>query len=170
MNGTSGNKTLLIATGIVIVFLAGFFIWISYHTAQKENAPVENTKSIVPVLASDLYPLYAGASWGAPYAETLELSTTTVSGVGIKSVSVNGTMDPGSVFSPFEKYYKNKLESAGWKNDTYLEAGGPMGEQTGYRKESKLIIVRDSTVFHVVTDTAPSECPCDVTLALFSAD
>ena len=157
MNKTRNYKTfvILIAGGIVIL-MSGFYLCMKYRNTPK--------------LAQDLYPIYRNAEWNAPKSEELELSTTTVSGVGVSSVPVTNTMDPGSVFSPFEKYYKQKLESTGWKTDMYLEAGGPMGGQTGYRKAGKLIVLRFSTIFHTVTNTAPSECPCDVTLSLFSAD
>jgi len=160
------NKTLWAIVIIIIILAGGFYLWTMYKSAPAVvNVPIQT-----PQLAADLSPLYSGAVWNAPHAETLELSTTTASGVGTESVSVNNTMDPGSVFSPFEKYYADKLSALGYKTDIYLEAGGPMGGQTGYRKGDNLIVLRFKTVFHVVTNTAPSQCPCDVTLSLFSAN
>lgn len=160
------NNTLWAIIIIIIILAGGFYVWTTHKSAPIET----NVPTQTPQLSSDLSPLYSGAVWNAPHAEMLELSTTTVSGVGAESVSVNNTMDPGSVFSPFGKYYADKLTALGYKTDIYLEAGGPMGGQTGYRKDGKLIVLRFKTVFHVVTNTAPSQCPCDVTLSLFSAN
>jgi hypothetical protein len=77
-------------------------------------------------------------------------------------------MDPGSIFTPFDNYYASKLAALGWQVDNAVAAGGHTGGQTGYRKDGKLILINFDIVYHTVTDTAPSECPCDVTLSLFS--
>ena len=120
-------------------------------------------------LNKDLYPLFSGAHWEVPKAESVTISTSTYSGVSVSSLSIIPTMDPGSVFTPFERYYDNHLKALGWKVDNYLAAGGHVGGQTGYRKADELILVRYNILYHTVSNTAPSECPCDVTLSLFSS-
>jgi len=119
-------------------------------------------------LSQVLYPLYSDANWEVPKAETVTIGTSTYSGASVSSVPVTGTMDPGSIFTPFLNYYDSKLKALGWKVDNYLAAGGHVGGQTGYRKADGLILVRFSFLYHTVAEAAPSECPCDVTFSLFS--
>jgi len=160
------NKRPVLSIVALLLALAAvgvLFLW------TRTGAPSEVPSIVVSQLSQDLYPLYDKTEWNAPVAETFTISTSTYSGASISSVPVLNTMDPGSVFSPFQKYYDKSLKALGWKVDNYMEAGGPMGGQTGYRKNNELILVRFSTVFHTVTNTAPSECPCDVSLSLFSA-
>lgn len=156
------NKTTWILIAIGITLVGVYFVW--PHTLPNEL----NTQSTLS-LNQDLYPLFSSAEWNVPVHEEIEFGTTTVPGVEVSSVPVMDTMSPASYFAPFESFYAEKLSTLGWKIDNSLAAGGPMGGQTGYRKAGELIILRYRTVFHTVTDTAPSECPCDVTLTLFSA-
>jgi len=121
-------------------------------------------------LTEDLYPLYSNAHWEVPKAEVATISTSTYSGVSVSSLSIMPTMDPGSVFTPFERYYDSKLKALGWKVDNYLAAGGHVGGQTGYRKDGAVILTRFQIVYLSVPKNAPSECPCDVTLSLFSGN
>ena len=121
-----------------------------------------------PTLASAVYPLYGGVSWSASAVESFMIGSTTYSGASITSAPVTGTMDPRSAFTPFETYYAEKLRALGYMVDNRLAAGGHTGGQIAYQKESSLILTRFSIVYHAVPANAPSECPCDVTLSLFS--
>ncbi len=143
-----------------IVFIALLVVGMWWYQAQES---VDQS-----TLSPDLYPLYEAVEWGVPRVEEVAFGTTTLSGVEIVSHAVKNTMNPASVFMPFEEYYTEKLAALGWEVDTQLAAGGPMGGQTGYRKGEDIIFTRFNTLFHIVSDTAPSECPCDVTLSLFS--
>ena len=142
-----------------------------------ESVPVTNPVSAEsaqfsithPTLSQDLYPLYSGASWGAPAAESFVIGTTTYSGASVASAATTGTMNPGSVFTPFQNYYDQKLKALGWKVANDLAAGGHVGGQTGYRKDGAVILTRFNIVYHTTPANAPSECPCDVTLSLFSS-
>lgn len=130
-----------------------------------ESAPFQ----IVPApLSQDLYPLYDKVDWGAPEKEYFTIGSTTYIGTTVISETVTGTTDPASIFSPFEKYYADKLRSLGWKVDNAMAAGGHVGGQTGYRKGNELALVRFRILYHTVTETAPSSCPCDVMVSLFS--
>ncbi|MGD0328087.1 MAG: hypothetical protein ABSB00_00005 [Minisyncoccia bacterium] len=131
---------------------------------STESAPFQ----IVPPLSQALYPLYSKVDWSTPRAETFTISTSSYSGTSISSTPITDTMDPGSIFTPFENYYTTKLAGLGWKVDNYLAAGGHTGGQTGYRKAGELVLTRFSILYHIVSSTSPSECPCDVTLSLFS--
>ncbi len=121
-----------------------------------------------PMPSSDAYPLYSGASWDAPVVETFVIGSTTYSGASVTSSSVTGTMDSGSVFTPFETYYAKKLRALGYTVDNELAAGGHTGGQTAYQKGSSLILTRFNIIYHTIPANAPSECPCDVTLSVFS--
>jgi hypothetical protein len=143
---------------LVIVLAAGYFFF-----PFRASAPAAS-----PRLTDDLYPLYGGVAWQAPQNATQRIGDTTLRGVGVISQPVTGTMDPSSVFSPFERIYDAQLKSLGWKVDNAFAAGGHTGGETGYRKGSEVALVGFTIVYHTVSDTSPSECPCDVTLALFS--
>lgn len=157
---------VVVVAFIIVALGVGLYAWMAHTSAP---APAESvTSNSPPTLNQVLYPLYSGANWEAPKAETVTIGTSTYSGVSVSSLVVMPTMDPGSIFTPFERYYDNKLKSLGWKIDNYLAAGGHTGGQTGYRNAGELILVRFFILYHAVTETAPSECPCDVTLSLFS--
>ncbi len=121
-----------------------------------------------PVLSSDIYPLYGGADWNKPQVERFTIGTTTYSGASVASVPVIATMNPSAVFTPFENYYAQKLRSLGYAVDNQLAAGGHTGGQTAYRRGSSLVLTRFSIVYRTVPTNAPSECPCDVTVSVFS--
>jgi hypothetical protein len=78
-------------------------------------------------------------------------------------------MDPGSAITPFEEYYQLKLSALGWTEANDLAAGGHVGGQTGYRKDGAVILIRFHIDYENQPANAPSECPCMVTLSLFSA-
>jgi len=121
-----------------------------------------------PALSSDLYPLYNPLKWSEPQFEKLLIGTTSYSGASITSAPVTNTMDPGSIFNPFDQYYDQKLKAVGWQVANDLAAGGHIGGQTGYRKGAALILIRFQINYYMRPENAPSECPCDVTLSLFS--
>lgn len=121
-----------------------------------------------PDLVADLFPLYPDANWSKSQVESFLIGTTTYSGASITSAPIDAGMDPGSVIAPFENYYAKLLKERGWRIAHDLAAGGHVGGQTGYRKEDSVILTRFSIEYHLKPDNAPSECPCDVTLSLFS--
>ncbi|MDE1925117.1 MAG: hypothetical protein KGH79_02970 [Patescibacteria group bacterium] len=141
-----------------------------------ESVPITNAISAEsaqfsithPTLSADLYPLYGRVDWSASEVESFIIGTTSYSGASITSAAVADTMDPGSVFTPFERYYDQKLKSIGWRVANDLAAGGHVGGQTGYRKGGAVILTRFQIVYHTAPENAPSECPCDVMLSLFS--
>lgn len=124
--------------------------------------------SVQPTLLGDIYPLYSAVQWDEPTTESFLIGTSTYSGASITSTPVVNTMDPGSVFTPFEKYYEQKLKALGWAVANDLAAGGHVGGQTGYRKGGEVILTRFHIDYRTIPSNAPSECPCDVTLSLFS--
>jgi hypothetical protein len=132
---------------------------------SAESAPFTITH---PVLAADLYPLYAPADWGASEAEQFTIGTTSYSGARVVAAPIAASNDPGSIITPFEKYYDAKLKARGWTIANDLAAGGHVGGQTGYRKGGEVVLVRFAIQYDVVPQNAPSECPCSVTLSLFS--
>lgn len=134
-------------------------------TISSESAPFSITH---PTLSADLYPLYNRADWNASEVEHFIIGTTSYSGTNITSVTVTNTMNPGSIFTPFERYYDQKLKALGWQVANDLAAGGHVGGQTGYRKDGAVILTRFQITYHTRPENAPSECPCDVTLSLFS--
>lgn len=121
-----------------------------------------------PKLSADIAPLYSPADWNATEAETFIIGTTTYSGTSISSSPIAAEMDPGSIFTPFERYYDKKLKALGWETANDLAAGGHVGGQNGYRKNGDIILTRFHIDYHNKPENAPSECPCDVTLSLFS--
>lgn len=121
-----------------------------------------------PKLSNDVYPLYGGVDWNKPQVERFTIGTTTYSGASVASVPVTATMNPATVFTPFENYYAQTLRSLGYVVDNQLAAGGHTGGQTAYRKGHSLILTRFNIVYHAVPANAPSECPCDVTVSVFS--
>lgn len=122
-----------------------------------------------PELPADVLPLYDGVQWNKSEVEEFVLGTTTYSGTSVTSAPVTATMNPSAVFTPFENYYEQKLRALGYAVDNLLAAGGHTGGQTAYRKGSSLVLTRFSIVYRTVPANAPSECPCDVTVSLFSS-
>ncbi len=158
------RATISVLLLLVLLAVGGLYFWI--QTRAPAKVPVATSDV---TLNQDLYPLYSGVSWGAPAAESFLISTTTYTGVSIASVPVTNTMDPASIFTPFESYYDQKLKALGWSIANELAAGGHVGGQTGYRKEGQVVLTRFHIDYHNVPSNAPSECPCDVTLSLFSS-
>ncbi len=123
-----------------------------------------------PPLSSVLSPLYAGADWNGTETEEVAIGQSSYSGTSIESAPLDAGMDPGAVIAPFEAYYAKRLASLGWRVANDLAAGGHMGGQTGYRRGGAIILVRFGIGYAQHPANAPSECPCTVTLSLFSSD
>lgn len=123
-----------------------------------------------PKLHTDLYPLYGGVEWDVPEAETVTVGAAAYEGASVSSFAIPAGMDPASIFMPFERYYENKLQASGWTVANDLAAGGHVGGQTGYRKGESIMLTRFHIEYHTAPADAPSECPCDVTLSLFSTE
>lgn len=123
-----------------------------------------------PKLLTDLSPLYSGVTWKATEVESFLIGTTTYKGASVTSWPVFDTTNPSEIFTPFEKYYDKKLKALGWTVANNLAAGGHVGGQTGYQKDGKTILTRFQINYKTRPENAPSECPCDVTLSLFSSD
>lgn len=144
---------------LMVVLLAGWYL-----RPTPANAPT------AAYLSQDLYPLYDKVSWNAPVTESIFIGTSTYTGASVTSSVVENTMDPGSVFTPFEQYYDKKLKALGWSVANDLAAGGHVGGQTGYRKGESVILTGFRINYRIVSTSSPSECPCDVSLSLFSTE
>ncbi len=116
-------------------------------------------------LNADAYPLYKGIQWGAESAKVYEKK---FSGYQVTSAPIVDITDLSAVSMPFDSYYKNKLESAGWKVDNALAAGGPGASITGYKKGSDYIIASYTTKFKAGGVNEPGQCPCDISFSVFS--
>lgn len=158
------RRALLFVVFVALV-IAGMLLWL--HPAHAPGT--SSTASSTPALSSAVYPLYDNTSWGQPARESITIGTTTLAGVNVKSATIDAGMNPSAIFTPFENYYAQKLSGAGWSVDNQLAAGGHTGGQTGYRKDAELILTRFSIDYQNKPANAPSECPCTVTLSLFSA-
>jgi hypothetical protein len=153
---------------VIIIVLAAAWAW--WPRPSTDETSIENAPSTIthPELNAILYPLYSGADWDKPQTESVVIGTTTYAGASVASASVSAGSDPASVFTPFEQYYEKKLQAAGWTIADDLAAGGHVGGQAGYRKGGDIVLTRFHIDYHTAPENAPSECPCDVTLSLFS--
>lgn len=156
----------------VIIVAIGMVAWglqySQYPRSSKNIATVPAREIPAPQLSADLYPLYADAQWNAPGAESFMVGTTSYSGTSITSDPLSAGMNPGTVITPFDAYYDKKLKALGWRIANDLAAGGHVGGQTGYRKGTEIILTRFQIDYQTKPENAPTECPCTVTLSLFS--
>jgi hypothetical protein len=157
-------RTYLFCSGLLVLVaaLALVSLWPERHAAPTSESDSQTQ------LLSDLYPLYANAVWSTSQPESFTVGTTTYTGESITSSSIHASMDPGSVFTPFQSYYDQKLRALGWHVANDLAAGGHVGGQSGYRKGSNVILLRFHIDYQDAPTDAPSTCPCDVALSLFS--
>jgi hypothetical protein len=116
-------------------------------------------------LNSAVYPLYSEVTWPAPYFAT----RSGLSGIETHVLAAHDTMDISSVTGAFSSYYMQKLAADGWNKDISREAGGPGSSVEAYEKNGEHILVMFSSVFKNKPADAPEQCPCDVTLTLFSS-
>lgn len=133
-----------------------------------EFAPCPTTAT--SSLNADVYPLYSGASWQAATAATTDFSTTTSRGYKITSTPSATTSDISSVTTSFTNYYDKKLKAAGWSEDISLDADGPGASQRVYKKGAGVISISFSTNFLGTQPNAPVQCPCIVSLSIFSSN
>ncbi len=149
------KKILVIAGSAVIVFLVALTL---LGLKNKAVAPVLGN------LPADVYPLYSGATWSEVQPKTFEKLT----GYEITAIAAKDTTNIAEATYPFEKYYAEKLTAEGWAIDNSLAAGGPGASITAYVKSGNYIIVSFSTDFKGGGENEPVQCPCDVSLSVFS--
>ena len=146
-------KKILIAGGsLVVVALVALLV-----SSLWKEAPLGN-------LSADIYPLYSGATWSEVQPKTFEKMT----GFEVTAVAAKDTTNITEATSPFEKYYAEKLTAEGWTVDNSLAAGGPGASITAYAKDGNYIIISFSTDFKAGGENEPVQCPCDVSLSIFS--
>lgn len=151
---------------ILIAAIVGS-VWVLWKT-ETAKAPAASSSESASLLTSDLYPLYAGVTWSDPVFGQVEVGAKTYSGASASAVATTSTMNPSAAFTPFEDYYAQKLSALGWRVSNDLAAGGPTGGQTGYTKDGRTILTLFKVTYHTTPADAPSTCPCDVTLSVFS--
>ena len=117
-----------------------------------------------PTISADAYPLYAGATWGTPTASAME----GMDGATLSSDAITGVSDIAAIALPFENYYKSKLTTLGWTEDTTLDAGGPGSAETGYKKDDARIVVGYAADFLGTKPDQPVSYPCSLTLSVWS--
>lgn len=157
------KKWLWFLVFIIIAAAGAWYFLAAQHAAAPTQAPQAR-------LSADLYPLFSGISWSEPVPQSTTIGTSTASGALITSATSTNTMNPGAIFAPFNDYYDQKLKALGWQVANDLAAGGPMGGVAGYRKGSGIILVSYQILYHDTPANAPSQCPCSVTLSLFSSN
>ena len=171
-------KSWLVPVVIVVLIAVGVLLYFATASPSPSQVPlspvsgesqqVATTTYAAPKLAIDLYPLYTDVIWNNTHAESVTIGTTTYMGAGANTVAIDSGMDPGSISIPFSQYYSGLLLERGWHLDDDLAAGGHTGGQEGYRNGNGLILVRYTFDYLNNPTNAPSECPCTVTLSLFS--
>jgi len=152
----------------------GCLIAAGYSWCQSKNKclrPWEESCPATQHFPAALYPLYSGIAWGeeTQATDTVSLGGTqvTLTGHRITSETVKNITNIAAVTTPFETYYRQKLQAAGWTRDIQLEAGGPGSSIDGYTKGGNYIIISYATVFHAGGTNEPVQCPCDTTLSIF---
>lgn len=124
------------------------------------------SQKVVHEAEKDILPLYSGAVW----KNSVEASFADLTGERYDSQSFPHVTNIASVSTPFESYYKKILTSRGWREDINLAAGGPGSSVTSYAKGTKYIIISYKSIFSKQFENAPSECPCDVELSIFTGE
>lgn len=145
------NKTLLHIIIVSAIVVGG---WYWYSNQERDTV----------TLYADVYPLYAGVSWGEPQRRV----TTDGPALEVESVPFTDVTNIAEKAMPFEKYYDDKLIAAGWARDDSRAAGGPGSAIMYYTKGEQFVVVSFFTDFKVKHPDAPSECPCDVQFSLIS--
>ncbi len=152
----------------------GCLVAAGYSWCQSKNKCLRVWEENCPVVQhfpSAVYPLYSGVSWGAEETatDTIPLAGTqaTLTGYRITSKAIQNITNIAAVSTPFETYYRQKLQAAGWTINKMLEAGGPGSSISGYTKGSDYLIISYATVFHAGGVNEPVQCPCDTTLSIF---
>lgn len=120
-------------------------------------------------LIADIYPLYSGASWPSSVSMSMTLGSTTYNGYKIVSLPSATTTNIASVANAFISYYDKKLVAAGWKQDTSLDADGAGSSSRVYKSGAGVLVLGYNTDFIGTKANAPVECPCKVSLSIFSS-
>jgi len=144
------TRTALYTVVALIIVAAGAYALFQYSGGTPKS------------LNADLYPLYAGASWGQVQAAT----STSAVGYEVVSNPITNVTDVASTTEPFETYYEQKLAKAGW-----TQAPVPQAKSPGalvYTKGSQFIVVSYTTGFETQLTGASDHCPCAVQLSLIS--
>lgn len=152
------KKNLSIAIAVIIVLiLAGGAYYLHSKNVQQAAKNVQG-------LNASAYPLYTGASWDAGHPET----QGGLSGYSVTSLATSSTNNISSITKPFEQYYQNKLTNGGWSIDNALAADGAGSSLTAYQKDGIYIVIGYTTTFDGGGVHEPVQCPCHVTLGIFS--
>jgi hypothetical protein len=146
---------LLIAAGV-------YWFWGDIVRAPTHNGSGGEASTLM--LSADAYPLYTGAAWGSVASGTLE----DLVGVQVTSKPVMNITDIASTSQPFENYYRTKLLALGWSVDNTRAAGGAGADIVVYIKAGQYIATVFTTDFNGTSPDEPVQCPCDVTLSVFS--
>ncbi|HWB34030.1 MAG TPA: hypothetical protein VG753_01775 [Candidatus Paceibacterota bacterium] len=147
---------------LIIAAAAVYWFWGDIVRAPTNSDTGQGASSLM--LAADAYPLYPSVAWGSVASATLEDLT----GVELMSQPVTDITDIALVSGPFERYYQMKLFGAGWTVDNSRAASGAGSDITVYQKGSNFIATTFTTDFKGTKPGEPVECPCDVTLGIFS--
>ena len=133
-----------------------------------EFAPCPVDTVATTSLESVVYPLYSGSSWQDPIAATTTVGTTTRAGYTITSLPSATTSDIAGIAMPFVNYYDKKLRAAGWSEDTQLAADGAGSSQRVYKKGLGVVMISYTSDFADVSEDVPAQCPCTVSLSIFT--
>lgn len=145
---------------VVVVAVGALLFWMTHSTALIEQPAPAASSTLVAVL----YPLYPGAAWSPVERTTIE----DLEGYAATSSAAIDTDNIEAATRAFVQYYTEKLAAAGWVPDISREAGGPGSEIAPYTKDGAYVVISFSTVFKSGGQDEPEQCPCDVTLTLFS--
>jgi len=122
--------------------------------------------SVSTQLVSDVYPLYAGVTWGSAQVANY----AGLSGYLITSLPLTNITDINAISEPFITYYSNQLVGQGWVEDNSMAAGGPGAAVIAYQQGDTHIVLQFSSEFGVNPTDAPAQCPCAVTFSIFSGN
>jgi hypothetical protein len=155
---------------VVVVVAIGLSAWWFIKPATRVP-PASSTATTTPEatttnenLLPDVYPLYSGVSWGDESTTTYEQ----FSGYQLTSAIQPDITNIAGISVPFENYYATKLVAAGWSIDNSLAAGGAGSEIIAYKKGNDEIIISYNSLFNMGSPNSPAQCPCEVTLQIFS--
>lgn len=111
-----------------------------------------------------LYPQDMSVTWG-PITATTAMG---MAGSVATAVLATDTDNIAAASRPLMDYYARFLTSDGWTVDNSKAAGGPGAEIVAYQKGNEYVIVSLKTVFKGGGENEPVQCPCDVSLSVFS--
>ncbi|MBU6323417.1 MAG: hypothetical protein KGI41_03465 [Patescibacteria group bacterium] len=162
------RKRNIVAACLILLVAAGIAGSLFFASRLSPRSAPEAAQPAPGPLTADAYPLYPSALWGAAEAASFSAGASSFSGYEAAAEPKKDVTDLAALFAPFERYYQQKLEAAGWTEDINLAANGPGSGITAYRKGGAVLIVGYESVFKAGGKNAPAECPCDLTLYVFS--